>query len=169
MDKSAVDRLTVEHLPMALRFARQLTHNPHDAEEVVQEALCQVLRHWSSFRGDASFRTWFLKIVVNVDRDRRRRQRKVLPLPSQDVASRAISPTVAAELNELHAKIRAAIAALPERQREVASLSFGEGLTPREVAAVLDITEANAHTCLHLARKRIAQEIGMQVVRREVP
>jgi RNA polymerase sigma-70 factor (ECF subfamily) len=166
MDRSTVDRLIVEHLPVALRFARRLTGDPQLAEEVVQDALCLVLRHWRSFRGDAAFGTWLLRIVVNADRDRRRRQRKVLPMPVGDVVSKAVQPVAEAEAHELHARIRTAIDDLPDRQREVALLSLGEGLSAREVAQVLDTTEANVHTCLHLARKRIAQAIGVDFARR---
>ena len=74
-DRRDVDRLVVEHLPAALRFALRLTRDEHAAEDVVQEALCRVLRQWRTYRGEASFKTWFLQIVVNVDRDRRRRFR----------------------------------------------------------------------------------------------
>ena len=74
IDRHAVDQLVVAHLPVALRLAQRLTNDPNTAEEVVQEALCRVLTRWTSFRGDAAFSTWLLQIVVNVDRDRRRRR-----------------------------------------------------------------------------------------------
>jgi RNA polymerase sigma-70 factor (ECF subfamily) len=70
-----------------------------------------------------------------------------------------------AAADELHANVRAAIDRLPERQREVALLSLGEGLAARDVARVLETTEANVHACLHLARKRIAQAIGINYAR----
>ena len=118
-------------------------------------------------RGGCRSGTWLLRIVVNADRDRRRRQHRVLPMPGGDVVSKAVQPVAEAEAHELHARVRAAIDDLPERQREVAVLSLGEGLSAREVAQVLDTTEANVHTCLHLARKRIAQTIGVDYARRE--
>lgn len=164
-DRGAVDRLVVEHLPAALRFALRLTGDPHIAEDVVQEALCCVLRRWRSYRGDSSFGTWMLQIVVNVDRDRRRRQPKMVPMPAGGVISNAPPPVEQAAADELHANVRAAIDRLPERQREVALLSLGEGLAARDVARVLETTEANVHTCLHLARKRIAQSIGLEYPR----
>lgn len=167
IDRSAVDRLVVEHLPAALRFALRLTGDAQIAEDIVQDALCLVLRRWRSFRGEASFGTWMLKIVINVDRDRRRRQRKVMPMPAGEMTSQAPLPVDQAAANELHARVRAAIDRLPQRQREVLLLSFGEGLAAREVARVLATTEANVHTCLHLARRRIAQAIGVDSVHPE--
>ena len=165
IDRSEVDRLAVEHLPVTLRFALRLTGDPHIAEDVVQEALCLVLRRWRSYRGEASFGTWMLQIVINVDRDRRRRQRDVQPIPAGEVMSNVASPVQQAVANELHANVRAAIDRLPERQREVALLSLGEGFAARDVARLLQTTEGNVHACLHLARKRIAQAIGVDYAR----
>jgi RNA polymerase sigma-70 factor (ECF subfamily) len=165
IDRNAVDRLVVEHLPAALRFALRLTSDAHIAEDVVQEALCLVLRRWRSYRGEASFGTWMLQLVVNVDRDRRRRQRNVLPMPADEITSKTAPPPDQAAAHELHAKVCTVIDRLPERQREVALLSLGEGLAARDVARVLKTTEANVHTCLHLARKRIAQAIGVDYAR----
>ena len=166
IDRETIDRLVVEHLPAALRFALRLTSDPHIAEDLVQEALCRVLRSWRSYRGEASFGTWMLQIVVNVDRDRRRRQRNALPIRADDVVSRAASPAAEAAASELHARVLVEIDRLPERQREVAVLSLGEGLPAREVARVLETTEANVHTCLHLARRRIARAIGFNYLSR---
>jgi RNA polymerase sigma-70 factor, ECF subfamily len=165
IDRSTVDRLVVDHLPVALRFALRLTGNADAAEDVVQESLCRVLRSWQSYRGDATFRTWLLQIVVNVDRDRRRRQRKVHALPSDLGVGNMSQPLEQAAVNELQADVRATIDSLPERQREVALLSLGEGLPASDVARVLETTEANVHTCLHLARKRIAEAIGVNYSR----
>ena len=62
IDRIAVDRRVVEHLPAALRFALRLTGDVHIAEDVVQVVLCLVLRCWRSYRGEASFSTWMLDI-----------------------------------------------------------------------------------------------------------
>jgi len=121
--------------------------------------MCLVLRSWRTFRGQSAFRTWLLSIVVNVERDRRRRLRKTLPMHGMEFTSNGVQPVAQAEVNELHARIRAAMDELPDRQREVALLSLGEGLSPSEVALVLDTSEANVHTCLHLARKHIARAV----------
>lgn len=165
IDRDAVDRLVVEHLPAALRLALRLTGDADIAEDVVQNALCRVLREWRSFRGEAAFSTWLFRIVLNVDRDRRR-QRDILPLPDEEMACGADLPVEKALANELHGTIRAAIDGLPQRQREVALLILGEGLPPDEVARLLKTTRGNVHTCLHLARKQIARAIGVDYVER---
>jgi RNA polymerase sigma-70 factor (ECF subfamily) len=167
IDRHAVDQLVVAHLPAALRLARRFSGDSDAAEEIVQEALCRVLRHWKSFRGEASFSTWMLQIVVNTARDRRRQQRESSELPAELSESVAAAPNEQAAAAELSLMIRAAIDGLPERQREVALLSLGEGLGASEVAYILQTSEANVHTCLHLARKRIAQAIGFDYARQK--
>jgi RNA polymerase sigma-70 factor (ECF subfamily) len=163
IDRHAVDQLVVEHLPAALRLAMRLTGDANLAEDVVQETLCRVLARWQSFRGEAAFRTWMLQIVVNVDRDRRRRRRRreSVDLRMVGIESVHAGPNEHASVAELSENIRAAIQRLPDRQREVALLSLGEGLEVAEVAHILEISPANVHTCIHLARKRIAKAIGV--------
>src|SRR6187401_3087728 len=126
IDRHTVDQLVVQHLPAALRFAQRLTGDPDTAGEIVQEALCRVLKRWKSFRGEASFSTWLMQIVLNAERDRRRRRDQFGP-PPDDIAAKTAGPNEQAVAAELGDSIRAAVNKLPDRQREVALLSFGEG------------------------------------------
>jgi len=169
IDRSTVDRLVVEHLPAALRVASRLTGDAHAAEDLVQETLCRVLRQWRSFRGDASFKTWMLRILMNLDRDRRRTLRLHQPLDEGVGIEMAPAPVEIAVAHEMHMAVRTAVERLPERQREVAVLSWGEGLAAGEVASVLGISEANVYTNLHLARKRLAQALGLNRAGRSLP
>jgi RNA polymerase sigma-70 factor (ECF subfamily) len=167
IDRQTVDQLVIQHLPATLRFARSLTGDADAAEEIVQEALCRVLARWKSFRGEASFSTWLMQIVLNIHRDRGRRHCEPSGPPPDEVVSSAPSPNEQASTGELGETIRTAIGGLPDRQREVALLSFGEGLSASDVAFVLNTTEANVHTCIHLARRRIAEAIGYDFTRRK--
>jgi RNA polymerase sigma factor (sigma-70 family) len=107
-----------------------------------------------------------LQIVVNVERDRRRRRRDFGPA-SNDITATAPTPVECASAEELNEIIQASIDGLPDRQREVACLVFGEGISAAETACVLGISEANVHTCVHLARKRIAKALGANYSRRK--
>jgi RNA polymerase sigma-70 factor (ECF subfamily) len=160
LTRAELDRLVVEHLPALLRFAERLAGDANIAEELVQEALCRVLQRWKSFNGRSAFKTWLLQIVVNVDRDRRRRDRNSDRL-TPPVRSGSIDPSQQLAANELERQIWQAIRALPNRQQEIAVLTFGEKLSPAEVAELLETSPANVHTCLHLVRQRVATAIGM--------
>lgn len=167
LDRASVDRLVVEHLPAVLGLAQRLTGSAEVAEDLVQEALCRVLRRWPSFRGECQFRTWMMQIVVNADRDRRRRENRQRTDQTEllaELPSREPSASDHAAAIDLAGQVRLAIASLPDRQREVALLCLGEGMAAGEAAEVLQTTVANVHTCLHLARKRIATAIGERCV-----
>jgi RNA polymerase sigma-70 factor (ECF subfamily) len=169
IEKSTVDRLVVEHLPSALRVALRLSRDTHAAEDLVQETLSRVLGQWRSYRGEASFKTWMLGILINAHRDRRRKLR--IHEPFEDETAHDGVPTALdhAVAHEMHAQIQVTVDRLPQRQREVAILTWGEQLEPAEVAAALGITEASVYTNLHLARKRVAQALGLDAAGRRLP
>lgn len=147
-----------DHLPNALRLAQRLTHCPDTAEEIVQTALLRASRGWRSFRGDCQFQTWLYRIIVNSYRDMRRGARQeyeVLPGEIPDPSNREPSDTTVE--NELGEFVASCMARLPSRQREVLVLVTYEDLTPAEIADLLDITTANVHATLHVARKRMRE------------
>lgn len=157
-EKAALDRLVVEHLPAAVRFAVRLTGNLDEAEDVVQDALLRAARGWSGFRGEATFRTWLFQIVVNAFRDRLRRPR--MENLDQDVDDRGAGPPGEALHRELGAIVAQKVSGLPPRQREVLVLTMYEQLSAREIAAVLGIREANVYTTLHQARAKLRKELA---------
>lgn len=161
IERAQIDRLVVDQLPSALRFAQRLTGRTDLAEEIVQEALVKVLRHWPDYRGEASFATWLLGIVLNTYRDSRRGQRDMHPLPSE-----VIDPCHSAECfrdaSDLAERLRRAIDELPGRQREIALLCLVEQVPPCEAAMVLETTPANIHTTLHLIRKKLLPLVDIE-------
>ncbi|HEX5442501.1 MAG TPA: sigma-70 family RNA polymerase sigma factor [Pirellulales bacterium] len=158
-EKAALDRLVVEHLPAALRFAVRLTGDADEAEDLVQDALVRVTRGWAAFRGEANFRTWLFRIVVNAFRDRLRRPRmEILDKDVDDL--RGAGPAQAALQRELGELVAQNVSRLPPRQREVLVLTMYEQLPAREVATVLGISEANVYSSLHQARARLRKELA---------
>jgi RNA polymerase sigma-70 factor (ECF subfamily) len=155
---ASLDRLVVKHLPAALAFATRLAGDPHAAEEIVQDALLRVLRSWQTFRGESAFRTWFFRIVINVFRDSLRQSAAEVPI--DDIAvepadSASAQPPQAAMAAELERRIAQEVSQLPPRQREVLVLSVYEGLSTREVAGVVGISQSNVHSTLSAARSRL--------------
>lgn len=158
-----LDRLIREQLPAAMRFATRLTGDASAGEELVQEALYRVARSWRTYRREAGFKTWFFQIIINAFRDRRRRQ-KSSPLDVEISDPRHPSPSARILEGELRTEIAACIARLPDRQREVIVLTTFEQLTISEVARVLNVSEQNVHSTLHIARQRLREGLSAYLV-----
>jgi RNA polymerase sigma-70 factor (ECF subfamily) len=163
-DTSNLDRLVLAHLPAALRFATRMTGDPDAAEDLVQQALARVAEHFGTFRGEAEFRTWFFRILINVFRDRlRRRLPAVVSLDDEslDVPDRnAPEPAETVAAAELGQLIAAEVSRLPPRQREVLVLIAFEELSTAQTATLLGITEQNVHSTLSAARARLKERLA---------
>ena len=172
LDRTTFERLVLEHLPAAHRFAVRLTGDVDAAEEVMQEALLKASRGWESFEGRSAFRTWLFQVVVNAFRDHRSaRERhgangRSRPLPEELADRRAVDPARQSDAAEQGERIAAMVSALPPRQREVFVLHAYEGLTPAEAAGVLGISESNARANLHFARARLREVLAPEIERR---
>jgi RNA polymerase sigma-70 factor (ECF subfamily) len=164
-EPNELDRLVTQNLSAALRFATRLTGTPDVAEDVLQEALVRVARSWKTFRKEAEFRTWLFRIVINVFRDRLARAKP--PEQSnfdQRIDHRSRDPASEVQTTELGELIAARVSSLPPRQREVMVLIAFEGISPKEAASLLNITEANVYSTIAVARERLRKELAPYLV-----
>lgn len=113
------------------------------AEDAVQDALSKLWRQAHRFdpaRG--SFGGWWRRMLMNSALDGRRRMRPAASLHDAiKIADPAPGPTEAAEQAELAARVQAAAARLPARQRAALALFHGDGLTMAEIADALETSE----------------------------
>ncbi len=143
-DRLAARSLTLRLLPVVLGYATRLLGGDRaEAEDVAQEAMLRLWRIAPDWReGEARVTTWLYRVVTNLCTDRLRAgRRRAMPMgddlpdladPAPDSVARLLS---AARLEALDA----ALAALPERQREAVVLRHIEGLSNPEIAEVLGI------------------------------
>ena len=128
----------IELLPRLRRFARNLTRNPHDADDVVQIAIERALTRLDQWHRDARLDSWLFRIVRNawIDETRSRARRDALFAPEE--AGEAIGvAAIDREVDRL--SVEAAMSRLPEEQRSAVSLVLVEGLPYKEAAQVLDV------------------------------
>ena len=135
--------LTVRLVPRILGYAARLLGDRAEAEDVAQEAMLRLWRVAPDWRqGEAKVTTWLYRVTTNLctDRLRVRQRRKVSALDdAPDIEDGApAAETVLIEADRMVA-LDAALAALPDRQREAVVLRHIEGLTNPEIAAVMDI------------------------------
>ncbi len=139
-DGSAAALLTLRHLPRVLRLASRLLDDPAEAEDVAQEAMLRLWRiapHWRT--GEAQVSTWLYRVAVNLCADRRRARARLAPLDSAaDAADGAPQALTAMMAADRAAALLAALARLPDRQRQAVVLRHLEGLSNPEIAAVMD-------------------------------
>jgi RNA polymerase sigma-70 factor (ECF subfamily) len=149
----------IELLPRLRRFARNLTRNPHDADDVVQIAIERALTRLDQWHRDARLDSWLFRIVRNawIDEIRSRARRDALFAPEE--AGEAIG--VAAMDREVdRLSVEAAMAQLPAEQRLAVSLVLVEGLPYKEAALVLEVPIGTLTS--RLARGREALQAMLQ-------
>ena len=155
------------HVRAGYNLARWLTRDPHDAEDVVQEAMLRALRAIDSFHGGDA-RCWLLTIVRNTCyswlKQNRQRQPAVLTDDEmRDMEGGGGSPD-AALLRAADAEmVREAIDSLPLEYREVLVMREIEGLSYKEIAAMADIPPGTVMSRLSRARQRLEEVLAPKI------
>ncbi len=136
------------------RYARALTRNDADVEDLVQDALLRAHERRDSFRKGADLRLWLMSILHNafIDsyRARRAEQRR------ESAAARLAPRSMAATQDDVVrlAQIRAAFFRLPDDQRAALHLVAIEGMSYPEAAAILGVPQGTLMS--RIARARAA-------------
>jgi RNA polymerase sigma-70 factor (ECF subfamily) len=167
-DAAAFGELVRRHQEVAYRLARRFSKSSDDAFDLTQKAFLQAFEaaRRSVLKGGADFpfRSWLLRIVVNLGKNLVRDTRRWSPQPVEEIdKEKSVEGGAQAELElaEKRALMREAVDKLPPRQREVFALRIDAGLSFADVASTLDITENNAKTHFHHAVKRLRAEVGL--------
>ena len=133
-----------------LRLALAIVGSRELAADVVQEAFARALRGRHSFRGEGSLDAWVWRTVTNValTQSKRAAASEAQPLVGEFEAPTTDSATDWPEL-------RAAIALLPERQRQALFLRHYAELSYEEIAEVLGIARGTVSATLHAAHNSL--------------
>ena len=147
------------HLDAAFNYARWLTKNDADAEDVVQDAYVRALRFFSSLRGEDA-RAWLLTIVRNTwyGRFPRRAGDRVTTVADEDADNRtdeSLDPEARLIQQQTVEHVRRALEMLPTDFREVLVLRELEGLSYKEIAAIVGIPIGTVMSRLARARERL--------------
>ena len=150
---------------MLYASAMSLLGNEADAEEVVQESVLKAYKNLARFRGDCKLSTWLVQITINEGRMRLRKYREHLyqsldepqtnddgDYTPRDFADWREIPSEALERAQVRRALQDALASLDQKYREVMILRDVNGMSIREAANMLGITEASVKTRLLRAR-----------------
>ena len=165
----ALEELINRYRTLAFRVAYRLLGSEADALDAVQNAFIKVVTRLDRFRGPSSFKTWLLRIVSNASldlgRQRRRQGRNESQGPVQDCYQLDHRPGPDFELNraDLRKKIDAALARLPDYQRQTFVLHVDGELSYREVAETLGISIGTVMSRLFYARQKLKTLLADQI------
>lgn len=155
-DAAAVQALVARKLPRVLTLAARLLNDPTEAEDVAQETFVRAWRQAPRWRpGQARFDTWLHTVALNLCRDRLRRRREVTaaePPERPDPGAGAEAGLIA---RERQARVAAALAELPERQREAVVLRTYQGLSQVDAAAALGVSVEAVESLVARARRAL--------------
>jgi RNA polymerase sigma-70 factor (ECF subfamily) len=151
-DHEAFAELVRRHRDRLWAVALRTLGDREEAADAVQDALVSAYRRAGSFRGEAAVTTWLHRVVVNacLDRVRRQNARPAVALPERELPD----PRDAHASTETALDVRAALARLPEHQRQALILVDMHGLSVSEAAHALDVAEGTVKS--RCARGRAA-------------
>ena len=159
------EALALPHLDAIRRFARSLTRNAADADDLVQETCIRAMRGWHTFRPDSHPRAWLFRICRNTFLRMQRRRRAVLAIEDGDAE---VTSAIAARARAAHAEranvfdqldvrpaVERAIRALREPYRSALALVDLEGRSYEDAADVLGVTTGTVKTRVHRGRRLV--------------
>lgn len=159
MSSQAFEESVLPHLDAAFNYARWLTKDDAEAEDVVQDACLRAMRFFSSMRGNDA-RAWLFAIVRNtwysrIARRTDHRETALIDSPHSEPADDSLDPEEQVLQSRAVARVRAAIEQLPHDFREAIVLREIEGLSYKEIATVLRVPIGTVMSRLARARERL--------------
>ncbi|AFT89419.1 RNA polymerase sigma factor [Paraburkholderia phenoliruptrix] len=160
-DAAAVRTLVARKLPRLLAFATRMLGDRMEAEDVAQEVFVRIWKHAARWReGEAKFDTWVHRVALNLCYDRLRGRREELRDELPEEVDPAALPDVRLEARARDERIRAALAALPARQREALVLCYYQEMSNIDAAALMGITVDALESLLARARRNLRAQLA---------
>ncbi len=160
-ERAAFDQLVRRHQKGVWRMVHRYVRSDADAADVTQQVFVRAFRGLATFRGAASVRSWLYRIAINCSlswiRDHKREQAS--EIDDEQLVEPAAAPGRIADGQD-SARLRAAIAQLPPKQKLVLELRVFDDLSFKEVAELADCTENTAKVNFHYAVKRLRDILG---------
>ncbi len=169
----AFEALTNRYERRVYSLALRMLRHEQDAEDVTQQTFLSALENLKGFRGDASFATWLLRIAAHAALKVIRKRKgldtisleaateetdsyETIPHPEY-IADWRQSPEELVRRHEIQRLLDDALAKLDEKHRLVFLLRDVEGLSVKEAAEALGLTEANTKVRLLRARLQLRE------------
>jgi RNA polymerase sigma-70 factor (ECF subfamily) len=160
-DRSAFAQLVDRYWDRLYRWLYHLTRDRHAAEDLTQETFLRALAAVKTFRPGSNFRAWVFRIGHNNFVNQKRAERRTKQALPEDAAAPGVNTVETnAETREVLEVVQRAVADLPSDFRAALQLRVDEGLSFREVAQILNITEETARWRVFKARQKLMKVLS---------
>ncbi|MES2895688.1 MAG: RNA polymerase sigma factor [Pseudomonadota bacterium] len=155
-DPTAIRSLVAAKLPRLLALAGRMLGESAEAEDVAQETFVRAWKQARNWRpGGARFDTWLHRVALNLCYDRLRRRREVAMDSPPDRADDGPGPDRGLQARDVGRRVAAAMAALPDRQREAVSLCHYQEVSNIEAAALMGVSVEALESLLSRGRRAL--------------
>ena len=153
-DERMYRELVSRYVRPALAVAWEFTDGLDDAEDLVQEAFHRAVNALHRFNADRPFAPWFFTILRNVARNAAsQRALRLHAAIDESMPDKGTTAEEVVEHLELQARVNVQLESLPDMQRACFRLCVLEGLSSREVAGALGVSDATVRTHVYRARQ----------------
>ncbi|MGF1475318.1 MAG: sigma-70 family RNA polymerase sigma factor [Geminicoccaceae bacterium] len=150
-----------QEIPRLRRYARYLTRDADQADDLVQECLTRAVAKIDSWRQGTNLRAWLFVILKNCDiNDIRRNRRMDIDHDASGDHHSALAIPPGQEAHIALLEVRDAFMRLNVEHREVLLLVAIEGLEYQEAAAILDVPLGTIRSRLSRARRALRDALG---------
>jgi RNA polymerase sigma factor (sigma-70 family) len=155
-DPAAIQAMVARKLPRMVALAWRMLGDATEAEDVAQEAMLRAWRQAPRWRpGRARFDTWLHRVALNLCYDRLRRRREIPVETMPERPDESADPGRGLDASDVGRRVQAALARLPERQREAIILCHYQELTNIEAAALMSISVEAMESLLSRGRRAL--------------
>ncbi|WP_273844080.1 RNA polymerase sigma factor [Rubrobacter calidifluminis] len=164
-DRGAFTRLLRRHEKAVYRVCYRVLGDPEDAKDATQEAFIRAYEKLDSFEGRSAFRTWLLRVALNVSLNinKKNRRERAQQLPSEERllgVDPAPGPEQSAVSSEQLEQLHQALSHLDDNHRAAVVLRDLEGLSYAEISQVLDVAEGTARVWAFRGRAKLKDLIS---------
>ena len=164
-DKSAFDLLVIKYQSKILALISNYIKNPHEVQDIAQEAFVKAYRALHTFRGDSAFYTWIYRIAINTAKSHLISMKRKAPSVDIDIADaehfdsdilhEINTPEEQAHKEEIEKVIFNAIDSLPDGPRTAVILREIEGMSYEDIAEIMDCPVGTVRSRIFRAREAI--------------
>lgn len=169
-DKTAFDLLVRKYQLRITHLVGRYVHDPHEAQDVTQEAFIKAYRGLKNFRGESAFYTWLYRIAINTSKNHLVTMSRKITDTGIDAADAeqfdtgtALRETATPDRElvtmEIANTVKRSIEALPDDLRTAIMLREFDGLSYEEIATTMDCPIGTVRSRIFRAREAIDQNL----------